>query len=323
MYYAGGPLSEYRNPVLDREFPDPNVIRASDGWCYAYATQAPPVNVQLARSRDMVRWEHLGDAMPQKPVWAQTTQMFWAPHVVEHGGTFFMYFTASPDDPQFPGPPDDPTVCLGVATSASPEGPFTDIGAPLHAGPTTSDIDADVFCDPATGRWHLAWGSGGDIVLRELAADLVSLAPGSEQRLLLRGWSAEPKLPYEEGIEGPYLTERDGWWYLWYSGDRTWTYPPHYAVMVARSRSPEGPFERGGIVLGDGDRWLGPGHNSVVRDDAGDDWIVYHAIDSQNPWEAPDQVRRVMLIDRITYRGGWPQITPSAGAPAPAPNIGA
>ena len=37
--------------------------------------------------------------------------------------------------------------------------------------------------------------------------------------------------------------------------------------------------------------------------------IVYHAIDSQNPWEAPDQVRRVMLIDRITYRGGWPQIT--------------
>ena len=29
----------YANPVLDRDFPDPAVLRASDGSWYAYATQ--------------------------------------------------------------------------------------------------------------------------------------------------------------------------------------------------------------------------------------------------------------------------------------------
>src|SRR3972149_2647569 len=29
----------FSNPVLDRDFPDPAVLRSPDGWIYAYATQ--------------------------------------------------------------------------------------------------------------------------------------------------------------------------------------------------------------------------------------------------------------------------------------------
>jgi arabinan endo-1,5-alpha-L-arabinosidase len=94
--------------------------------------------------------------------------------------------------------------------------------------------------------------------------------------------------------------------------------------MVARSRAPDGPFERRAdgstrFVLRDNDRWRGPGHNSVVRDDAGDDWVVYHAIDSRRPWLFEGQVRRVMLIDRISYVDGWPVVgdgTPAVGGRA-------
>ncbi len=228
----------YTNPVLDRDFPDPNVIRAADGWCYGYATQAlgerPVVNIQVARSRDMVGWEYLGEALPQRPPWARTTQMLWAPHVIEHGGVYVMAYSAAPDDPPYPAPPDDPALCLGLAVSESPAGPFTDVGAPLRCGPTTSDIDPCVFRDPARGGWYCYWGSGGDIVVQELAPGLGSFAAGSRPWLLLRGWSAEPKLPFEHGIEGPFVVEREGWYHLWYSGDRTWTYPPNYATMVAR-----------------------------------------------------------------------------------------
>jgi arabinan endo-1,5-alpha-L-arabinosidase len=208
-----------------------------------------------------------------------------------------------------------------VAVADSPEGPFTDVGAPLHCGPTTSDIDPAAFHDPAGRGWYCYWGSGGDIVVQELGADLRSFAAGSRPRLLLRGWSAEPKLPFEHGIEGPFMVERDGWYHLWYSGDRTWTYPPRYATMVARGRAPDGPFERGPngsshVVLRDNGRWRGPGHNSVLRDDAGDDWVVYHAIDSRRPWLSEGRVRRVMLIDRIDYADGWPIVgdgSPSIG----------
>jgi arabinan endo-1,5-alpha-L-arabinosidase len=322
----------YVNPVLDRDFPDPNVIRASDGWCYAYATQGlgedPPVTIQAARSRDMVSWDYLGEVLPERPAWARSTQMFWAPHVVEHDGAYVMAYSAAPDEPEVPGPTDDPTIGLAIAVAESPAGPFTDLGRPLYCGPTTSDIDPAVFRDPAGGGWFCYWGSGGDIVVQPLADDLRGFAPGSAPALLLRGWSADAQLPFEHGIEGPFVTECDGWYHLWYSGDRTWTFPPHYATMVARSRLPEGPFERrddgsSHIVLRDNDRWLGPGHNSVVRDDAGDDWIVYHAIDSRHPWLFEGQVRRVMLIDRIRYDDGWPAVgdgSPSRRA-MPGPRI--
>src|SRR5262249_47842349 len=76
-----------RNPVLDSDFPDPTVLRAADGWYYAYATQTigsqRKTNISVARSRDLVRWELLTDALPRKPAWASTTQNFWAPHALQ------------------------------------------------------------------------------------------------------------------------------------------------------------------------------------------------------------------------------------------------
>src|SRR5918992_3057702 len=94
-------LATYTNPVFDEDFPDPTVIDAGNGWYYAYATQTDlggrVLNVQTARSRDLVRWERVGDALPVKPGWASRTQDFWAPDVQRRGQTFYMYFSAVPN----------------------------------------------------------------------------------------------------------------------------------------------------------------------------------------------------------------------------------
>ena len=86
----------YVNPVLDSDFPDPAVILASDGYYYAYATQTLRdghwINVQVARSFDLVHWQHLGDAMPNKPDWARETQDIWAPFVLKDGDRYLMYY---------------------------------------------------------------------------------------------------------------------------------------------------------------------------------------------------------------------------------------
>src|SRR4029453_13335808 len=64
------------------------------------------------------------------------------------------------------------------------------------------------------------------------------------------------------------------------------------------------------------ERWLAPGHNSIVTDKAGQVWIVYHAIDANRPRQRQeDEInsRRILLIDRIKWRDGWPFVgTPSA-----------
>ena len=92
--------ASFANPVLDADFPDPTVIGAPGGY-YAYATQTQRdgkwVNIQLARSNDLVHWRYGGDALPKKPSWAATTQDFWAPHVERIGRRYVMYYSAKPD----------------------------------------------------------------------------------------------------------------------------------------------------------------------------------------------------------------------------------
>src|SRR4051794_2202029 len=115
---ASEPPPADRNPVIDADFPDPAVLRARDGFYYVYATQSGPEgamrNIQAARSRDLRHWEMLGDVLPVKPAWARRTQDFWAPHPVEEGGRYFLYYSAKPDAVLTDK---ERGLCLAVATA--------------------------------------------------------------------------------------------------------------------------------------------------------------------------------------------------------------
>jgi len=341
--------ASYTNPVFDEDFPDPTVIDAGDGWFYAYATQGDVAgrvhNIQVARSRDLVRWERAGDALPVKPVWASQTQLFWAPDVHRRGRTFYLYYSAGLDPDRAArfkkergvAESKEGVFCLGVATSPRPEGPFRDSGRPLECGLSFVNIDPMAFDDPRTGRKYLYWGSGFQpIRVQELAADRLSFKKGSAPVELVR---ADKNVPFQALVEGAWVVYRDGYYYLFYSGENCCHGPLQevkYAAMVARSRSATGPFETlaqatgapDSAILRRSDAWIAPGHNSVVTDRAGQDWISYHSIDVRRPYveaviSGDRSVRRPMLIDRMTWRDGWPRVeggTPSGGAAA-APSV--
>lgn len=316
----------YTNPVLDADFPDPALIKAPDGFYYAYATQTERdgkwVNIQLARSPDLVRWQYLGDALPSRPGWASKTQDFWAPHVARYGDTYYMYYSAKPDTAD-----ERHGLCLGVATAGGPAGPFVDMGKPLQCGEGFVNIDPMSFDDPATGKRLLYWGSGFQpIKVQELAADRMSFAPGSKPTNLIPVVKNDPA-KYRELLEGAWVILRDGWYYMFYSGNNCCGKNAHYAVLVARSRSATGPFEPlspNPVILEQRGIWVAPGHNAIITDARGDDWMVYHAVDARRSRTKPtDEIntRRIMLIDKIVWRGGWPRILdngPTAG-PNPPP----
>ncbi len=324
--------ASYANPVLDADFPDPAVMLAADGYHYAYATQTEragtSVNIQVARTRDLVRWEHLGDALPAKPAWASKTQDFWAPHVLRDGSRYIMYYSAKPDAALTD---EKKGLCLAVAVASAPAGPFVDLGQPLKCGDSFVEIDPFAYDDPATGKRLLYWGSGfKPIKVQELGPDRTAFARGSSAVDLVSPNPVKDAFPVL--VEGAWVLRRGDFYYLFYSGDNCCGPKANYAVMVARSRSATGPFETleqangtpHSLILGKRGHWVAPGHNAIVTDARGDDWIVYHAVDARNPRkQAKDDVntRRIMLIDPIRWRNGWPVIDgPSTGS-RPAPQL--
>ena len=321
----------YVNPILDSDFPDPAVIHAPDGFYYAYATQTLRegkwINIQLARSADLINWDLLGDALPEKPDWAQETQDFWAPSVIFDGSTYFMYYSATPD------------IChvheaghaLAVATSSSPAGPFVDMGMPLLLGAGFEYIDPMAFDDPSTGKHLLYWGSGFQpIKVQELAADRMSFVPESKQIDLI--WPNGREGAFPRLVEASWVLLHDGFYYLFYSGDNCCGPDAEYGVMVARSQSATGPFETleqakgvpNSLMLERNERWLAPGHNCLVTDKDGQVWMIYHAVDVERPRQRQqDEInsRRVLMIDKIDWRDGWPWIGTPSEQPRPAPAV--
>ncbi len=246
--------------MLGSDFADPAVIRGTDRKLYAFATGGL---IQRARSADLVHWQVMGNALAAKPTWASAKNNFWAPHVVQHGATFYLYFSAE----QNAG---SGSFCIGVATAPAADAPFTDVGAPIVCGASFANIDPMAYDDPTTGKPMLYWGSAFESIrVQELAADRVHLAPGSQPRAML----VPSTYAYERLIEAAWLHPHGSWYYLFSSGDDCCggpAGPPHYAVMVARSKSPTGPFEDLAAVTGAGDntilvggpRFYAPGHNA-------------------------------------------------------------
>ena len=299
------------NPVLDKDFADPTVIRVGHKY-YAYATQGTVNgkmwNIQVASSTDLQHWMLEGDALPGKPSWASGTQDFWAPHVLYDPQLkqYVLFYSAESDDTTR-------GKCLGVAFASKPGGPFIDKGSPLVCGDGFVNIDPMAFRDSGTGRKYLYWGSGFQpIRVQEMNKDWTGFKEGSAATDVV--WPGREK-NYDILVEGAWVDYHNKNYYLYYSGDNCCGDKAHYAVMVARASSATGPFQRLGEANGSGSSrilekdstWLAPGHNSIFSDEKGNIRIAYHAIDRGRMEEQKGRIR-VFCILPLVYRNGWPQV---------------
>jgi arabinan endo-1,5-alpha-L-arabinosidase len=353
-----GARETYRNPLRIEipgtqgrveTFADPAVIRGDDGSYYAYGT-TDPLNggdrdgtgalrvrrVPMARSDDLVHWTYVGDAFQTVPAWLAPTAGQWAPEVRRLNGRYALYYTATDVADAVSGEPGCETdSAIGVATAPAPVGPWTDSGGPVveprRRGP---GCDFKWTFDPAVvdadGGRVLYYGSYvGGVEARRLSPDGLRSLP-----------ETATVITTEERYEGTYVIRRGGWYWLFGSATDCCRGPlTGYSVFAGRSRSPFGPFvDRLGVPLTasrvggspvismNGNRWVGTGHNSVVADAAGQDWLVYHAIDRFDPYLPPPNPNRItkrpMLLDRLSWVDGWPSVRSGRWAsdtPQPAP----
>jgi beta-xylosidase len=263
-----------------QDAPNPFALRVGT-TTYLYSSQMEWYgdNIQVRTGPDL---RHLGpptDAMPKLPAWVWPG-FTWAPDVRRVGGQYVMWFTAGtlrsrPDAPR-------PTECIGVATSASPTGPFVGVGSKpvICQYERWGSIDPRTFVDADGTRW-LHWKSDDNaetegtthasIYAQRLAADGMTLL-GRPTRILEADQAWEGRI-----VEAPQLVRaRDRYW-LFYSGN--WFNQPGYGIGVAECSGPAGPCRKRlrAPWLGSNAQGAGPGESSLFRDAAGW-WILY------GPW---------------------------------------
>jgi beta-xylosidase len=294
-----GTTMGFSNPVYGNNFADPDVIAVGDEY-YAFATNGPLGNLQTLRSKDLVTWEQVGDALPRLPAWTSPGRV-WAPEIAVHApDRYVAYYTTAHNESH--------RQCIGVAVASKPEGPYVDTSsAPLICQQDEGgSIDASPFEDSTGQRW-LYWKNDGNaigvdtwIYVSKLSADGLRLE-GEPTRLI------KQDLPWEGNlVEAPYMLERNGTFHLFYSANAF--DKPSYAVGHAVCESPSGPCRKSGDpILSSSDDAAGPGHNMVLR--KGDRyWFVYHAWDPA--LVGVDPPGRTMWLSELTWDGDQPHVQP-------------
>jgi arabinan endo-1,5-alpha-L-arabinosidase len=339
------PLPVYAGDALVESCADPAIIRAQDPadphW-YMYCT-TDPLNgadrdgngelifhlIPVLRSTDLINWTYVGDAFTSRPSWMPATEGMWAPNIEYFNGQYYLYYTAP-----------STTIggsAIGVGVSNTPYGPFAHpaTNAPVvepHAPPCCPGdrrwvFDPDVIQDAGGQKWIYYGSYFGGISVRKLSADGLSSDPASQVQITIAN-----------RYEGGHVVRYGQYYYLFVSAtDCCRGALTGYSVFVGRSTSPTGPFvDREGnsllagrvggtpVISMNGNRWVGPGHNFVFQDAAGDWWTVYHAIDRNDPYFAGtlNFTKRPVLLDPVDWIDGWPTVRAGNWAsddPQPAP----
>jgi arabinan endo-1,5-alpha-L-arabinosidase len=270
--------------------------------------------IPIVRSVDLVNWTYIGDAVSARPDWIADDVGMWAPDVHFFNGQYYLYYTAPWTD--LPGG----GSAIGVLTAPTPAGPWVDSGGPVvepHNADCCADrrwvFDASVVTDDSGQKWIYYGSYFGGISVRRLSASGLHSDPATQQNVTIAN-----------RYEGAFVMRHGGYYYLFASATDCCRGPlTGYSVFVGRSVSPTGPFvDREGVSLlagqvggtpvisMNGNRWVGPGHNTVFTDFAGQDWFLYHAIDRNDPYFAGtnDFTRRPALLDALDWVDGWPTV---------------
>lgn len=270
---GGGGARELTGDLMTH---DPALV-VEDGTSYVYSTGNATIgdgNVQIRSSDDGRHWRYRGEVWEEKPDWlgeaVPGVSNLWAPELIEHEGTWYLYYSASTFGSN--------VSVIGLATNEtldpdSPDYEWVDAG-PVLASTKSDDfnaIDPGIVVDDAGDPW-MSFGSfwsGIRIVPLEWPGG--GRADASEPLRL-----ADRQSP-PNAIEAPYLVAHDGAYFLFVSRDACCQgLDSTYNIAVGRSESVDGPYvdrdgvpllEGGGTLLlaGEGDR-IGPGGQSVHGD---------------------------------------------------------
>lgn len=263
----------YKNPVLNADYSDPDVIRVGDKY-YMVASDFHFMGMQVLESADLVRWQIVSQVYDRfdLPGWDANAHYgggSWAPAIRHHQGRFYVYF-CTPDEGLF------------MATAEDAHGPWS----PLH-------------CVKAVPKWEDPcpfWDEDGQAYL---GRSQYGAGP-----IIVHKMSADGRELLDDGVtvytgpvaEGTKFLKKDGYYYL---------IIPEGGVCcgwqtILRSRSIYGPYEKR-VVLEQGSTDVNGPHQGALVDTPDSTWWFLH-------FQETHPAGRVVHMQPARWKDGWPLI---------------
>jgi beta-xylosidase len=263
----------YKNPVLNADFSDPDVIRVDDKY-YMVASDFHFMGMQVLESQDLVNWQIVSQIYDRLdlPGW-DANQHYgggsWAPAIRHHNGLFYVYF-CTPDEGLF------------MATAPDARGPWS----PLH-------------CVKAVPKWEDPCPFWDDDGQAYLGRSQYGAGP-----IIIHKMTADGKQLLDDGVtvytgpvaEGTKMMKRDGYYYL---------IIPEGGVCcgwqtVLRSRNIYGPYEKR-VVLEQGSTNVNGPHQGALVEATDSTWWFFH-------FQETHPAGRVVHLQPARWKDGWPLI---------------
>lgn len=286
----------FLNPVFAGDHPDPTIIRDGDDYYLTFSSFDAYPGIVIWHSRDLVNWAPVTAAL-RTPIGS-----VWAPEFVRHEGRYFCYIPARRTGYR----------SIYVIHADAIEGPWSEpIDLGLH-----DHIDPGHAVGEHGTRWLFL--SGGDRV--KLEDDGLAVAGDVEHVYdpwrYPEDWVVETFAP-----EGPKIVRRGDYFYLVSAVGGTAGPPTGHMVIMARSRSIDGPWEHdpnNPVVRtwSAGDKWWSRGHATLFPGPKDRWWMIYHGYEN-GYWT----LGRQTLLEPVRWMDdGW--IKPMGGdlsQPLPKP----
>jgi beta-xylosidase len=265
----------YRNPILGGDHPDGSPIRVGSDFYLTHSSFDYAPGLLIWHSNDLINWR------PVAAVLHRYRGGVWAPYLCEYQSHFYLYFPAAGR--------------LQVVHADHPTGPWSE---PIDLG-----IQA---IDPAhiaeNGRRFLYMAGGR---MAELTPD--GLAVKSPPRTVLQAWPMPAGIRMEcTCLEGPKVLEHNGYFYLNVAEGGTAGPGTSHAVISARSRHADGPWEFSPYnpivhTPSRDDRWLSLGHGRLVDTPDGKWYMTVHSY--ENGYRPLG--RQLLLLPMEWTSDGW------------------
>jgi len=273
----------YRNPVIDADYSDPDVIRVNDDYYMVSSSFDAVPGLPILHSKDLINWTIINHALLRQPPYEHFSKTqhgngVWAPSIRYHNGEFYIYYP-------------DPDFGIYLTKAKDPAGEWS---VPILVEAGKGLIDPCPLWDK-NGKVYLAYAYAGSrsgiksvIAVKELNNQGTKTT--NTGKIVYDGHELDPT------IEGPKLYKRNGFYYI---------FAPAGGVstgwqLILRSKNINGPYERK-VAMDQGNTSInGPHQGAWVVTQTGEDWFFH--------FQDKGVYGRVAHLQPMKWINDWPVI---------------